>query len=761
MAAHLNKPTDFIPGSEKAVVRNPSGQINMELLPPSMFKSTKIKPDAWKELAKATNEILQLKDENQRLRNANRIAIPSDSEINANVKIIKQVSSDEGRYMYADELISRQATEIDKVKGELRRERCQYDEEIGELKKQLATQERDHDRYVASLQDSLRDRDRRYEEQVDRLSYEHQKEIEDLTAQLDNVTAQLTECKSVYSRRIRELEAEVESIRQDASVSIRQLETEIRSKMATLENQEKQIAQMKIYIGEAEKTYKPAEAWIKENETLQNKLKILEAEKENLESSIELLNVRLSSITKILNVQECEISKAKASHLDKNKQESLLISRWRDKVFALLVQLESAEIIRKKNDQNWTYKVSDLEEKLSTSENDLEVLSQSLSVKTAELQMEMNNNKKLQVEITQAQQIALALDDQLRENRGHLEQLVCYVQSIESKSQATFALLQTTLSTLKTYNQRISFAGSRIEMLQGQFSRRDALLRLQYTDKQKAEQDLPNADTQSTPSASHICEELEKVTKERDMLAAQMREDSLMWNGRLDDVRSQYENEIISLKKTIEDLEFTVQQKSQTCASLSERLEQCHAQMEELSERNEDLKTNLAKQQLSMQNALEEQKAADESRNAEAFAELDRKLNEAKREATKTVIHLRQLERQSTREKERAAEQLRTTEEHYKRQLQKLQEKLIATERDRNMLMATLRQEGLVSRLRSDREEPVQLELDDVPQQDENILREQPDTQEDEPLESVLEDLKVLTAAVMNEESPSEENEDY
>ncbi|XP_041368402.1 coiled-coil alpha-helical rod protein 1-like isoform X2 [Gigantopelta aegis] len=733
----------------------------MELLPPSMFKSTKIKPDAWKELAKATNEILQLKDENQRLRNANRIAIPSDSEINANVKIIKQVSSDEGRYMYADELISRQATEIDKVKGELRRERCQYDEEIGELKKQLATQERDHDRYVASLQDSLRDRDRRYEEQVDRLSYEHQKEIEDLTAQLDNVTAQLTECKSVYSRRIRELEAEVESIRQDASVSIRQLETEIRSKMATLENQEKQIAQMKIYIGEAEKTYKPAEAWIKENETLQNKLKILEAEKENLESSIELLNVRLSSITKILNVQECEISKAKASHLDKNKQESLLISRWRDKVFALLVQLESAEIIRKKNDQNWTYKVSDLEEKLSTSENDLEVLSQSLSVKTAELQMEMNNNKKLQVEITQAQQIALALDDQLRENRGHLEQLVCYVQSIESKSQATFALLQTTLSTLKTYNQRISFAGSRIEMLQGQFSRRDALLRLQYTDKQKAEQDLPNADTQSTPSASHICEELEKVTKERDMLAAQMREDSLMWNGRLDDVRSQYENEIISLKKTIEDLEFTVQQKSQTCASLSERLEQCHAQMEELSERNEDLKTNLAKQQLSMQNALEEQKAADESRNAEAFAELDRKLNEAKREATKTVIHLRQLERQSTREKERAAEQLRTTEEHYKRQLQKLQEKLIATERDRNMLMATLRQEGLVSRLRSDREEPVQLELDDVPQQDENILREQPDTQEDEPLESVLEDLKVLTAAVMNEESPSEENEDY
>ena len=40
-----------------------------------------------------------------------------------------------------------------------------------------------------------------------------------------------------------------------------------------------------------------------------------------------------------------------------------------------------------------TVQVSDLEEKLSSANSDLEVLSHSLSVKTAELQMQMNNNK--------------------------------------------------------------------------------------------------------------------------------------------------------------------------------------------------------------------------------------------------------------------------------------------------------------------------------------------------------------------------------
>ena len=80
------------------------------------------------------------------------------------MKIVKQVSGDDGKY--ADELISRQATEIDKLKGELRRVSGQYEEQIGELSTKLATQGREHGRSVASLRESLTDRDRRYEEQV-------------------------------------------------------------------------------------------------------------------------------------------------------------------------------------------------------------------------------------------------------------------------------------------------------------------------------------------------------------------------------------------------------------------------------------------------------------------------------------------------------------------------------------------------------------------------------------------------------------------
>lgn len=39
----------------------------MELLPPSAFEQGQV-DDAWKELARATNEVMQLKLENQKLR---------------------------------------------------------------------------------------------------------------------------------------------------------------------------------------------------------------------------------------------------------------------------------------------------------------------------------------------------------------------------------------------------------------------------------------------------------------------------------------------------------------------------------------------------------------------------------------------------------------------------------------------------------------------------------------------------------------------
>lgn len=47
-----------------------------------------------------------------------------------------------------------------------------------------------------------------------------------------------------------------------------------RSKNQTLENQTKQIVQLKNYIGESETIPRPVEIWRKEKETLENRLKV-------------------------------------------------------------------------------------------------------------------------------------------------------------------------------------------------------------------------------------------------------------------------------------------------------------------------------------------------------------------------------------------------------------------------------------------------------------------------------------------------------
>lgn len=92
---------------------------------------------------------------------------------------------------------------------------------------------------------------------------------------------------------------------------------------------------------------------------------------------------------------------------------------------------------------------------------------------------------------------------------------------------------------------------------------------------------------------------------------------------------------------------------------------------------------------------------AEQARYTEEFAKLERQFNDIRREHTKAVVALRQAERQVEREKEKSAEQLSLQQKEYEIKLEKSQSQLRHLEKERNMLMATVRQEGFkVPRLR-------------------------------------------------------------
>ena len=85
---------------------------------------------------------------------------------------------------------------------------------------------------------------------------------------------------------------------------------------------------------------------------------------------------------------------------------------------------------------------------------------------------------------------------------------------------------------------------------------------------------------------------------------------------------------------------------------------------------------------------------AEQARFTEEFAKLEKRFNDVRREHTKAVVALRQAERQVEREKEKSAEQLNLQQKEYEMKLGKSQSQLRHLEKERNMLMATVRQEG-------------------------------------------------------------------
>ena len=84
----------------------------------------------------------------------------------------------------------------------------------------------------------------------------------------------------------------------------------------------------------------------------------------------------------------------------------------------------------------------------------------------------------------------------------------------------------------------------------------------------------------------------------------------------------------------------------------------------------------------------------EQARFTEEFAKLEKQFNDVRREHTKAVVALRQAERQVEREKEKSTEQLSLQQKEYEMKLEKTQSQARELEKERNMFMATIRQEG-------------------------------------------------------------------
>lgn len=134
----------------------------------------------------------------------------------------------------------------------------------------------------------------------------------------------------------------------------------VQKKEDELRAQSSIVDQLRTYIGENLPNTQIEKLQRENEEGRQNMMGLLQ-ENENLRSTAELLNVRLTSLNEILSIQETELLRFQTRFTKESRgQEEDLLTKWREKVFALLVQLKSQAIIHEKEDRTGRAQVSKL-----------------------------------------------------------------------------------------------------------------------------------------------------------------------------------------------------------------------------------------------------------------------------------------------------------------------------------------------------------------------------------------------------------------
>ncbi|CAL1539239.1 unnamed protein product [Lymnaea stagnalis] len=408
MAANLNKPADFL--------ATPKVSRDVVLIPPSEFEKPKI--FQVKELEKIKQQIEDLRQENERLR-----SVQSQSQSQIQVPSFSLPHNE-----YADELIKRQGGEIAELKSELIKCRQAYKQEVGEWNRKVEFMEEEHRHELKRLEKEWERKEDEFEQRYARISSELQRTLEDTETETSVLNDKLEKTRTALSNRVKELEDTLNVVQRESERTLNQQDVELRNKSRIIEDQAHQISKLKTYIGEAEQTHKPAHVWRVEKETVENKLKIARAENEKLQSELELMDVRFKALSDILAVQEAELSKPNTEGLGLSKQQNLLITRWREKVFSLLVQQKSSEIVHKNDVNNLNQKIRDLTDKLAASDANVEVFKLSLVDKSAQLQMERNSKERLQQELDHLNKVAICLDDQSRDSLDSVKGLTEFIE---------------------------------------------------------------------------------------------------------------------------------------------------------------------------------------------------------------------------------------------------------------------------------------------------------------------------------------------
>ncbi|XP_063488563.1 coiled-coil alpha-helical rod protein 1 isoform X2 [Symphalangus syndactylus] len=536
-------------------------------------------------------------------------------------------------------------------------------------------------------QRELEEVQRLHQEQLSSLTQAHEEALSSLTSKAEGLEKSLSSLEARRAGEAKELaeaQREAELLRKQLSKTQEDLEAQV-----TL------VENLRKYVGEQVPSEVHSQTWELERQKLLETTQHLQEDRDSLHATAELLQVRVQSLTHILALQEEELTR-KVQPSDSLEPEftrkcQSLLNRWREKVFALMVQLKAQELEHSDSVKQLKGQVASLQEQVTSQSQEQAILQQSLQDKAAEVEVEQMGAKGLQLELSRAQEARHRWQQQTASAEEQLRLVVNAVSSSQVWLESTMAKVEEAAARLPSLNNRLSYAVRKVHTIRGLIARKLALAQLRQESCP-----LP-------PPVTDMSLELQQLREERNRLDAELQLSARLIQQEVGRAREQGEAERQQLSKVAQQLEQELQQTQESLASLGLQLEVARQGQQESTEEAASLRQELTQQQELYGQALQEKVAEVETRLREQLSDTERRLNEARREHAKAVVSLRQIQRRAAQEKERSQELRRLQEEARKEEGQRLAWRLQELERDKNLMLATLQQEGLLSRYKQQR----------------------------------------------------------
>ncbi|XP_077854905.1 coiled-coil alpha-helical rod protein 1 isoform X11 [Macaca mulatta] len=520
-------------------------------------------------------------------------------------------------------------------------------------------------------QRELEEVQRLHQEQLSSLTQAHQEALSSLTSKAEGLEQSLSSLETRRAGEAKELaeaQREAELLRKQLSKTQEDLEAQV-----TL------VENLRKYVGEQVPPEVHSQTWELERQKFLENMQHLQEDRDGLHATAELLQVRVQSLTHILALQEEELTR-KVQPSDSLEPEftrkcQSLLNRWREKVFALMVQLKAQELEHSDSVKQLKGQVTSLQEQVTAQSQEQAILQRSLQDKAAEVEVERMGSR---LELSRAQEARRRWQQQTTSAEEQLRLVVNAVSSSQIWLESTMAKVEEAAARLPSLNNRLSYAVRKVHTIRGLTARKLALAQLRQESCP-----LP-------PPVTDVSLELQQLREERNRLDAELQLSARLIQQEVGRAREQGEAERQQLSKVAQQLEQELQQTQESLASLGLQLEVARQGQQESTEEAASLRQELTQQQDLYRQALQEKVAEVETRLREQLSDTERRLNEARREHAKAVVSLRQIQRRAAQEKERSQELRRLQEEARKEEGQRLARRLQELERDKNLMLQRL-----------------------------------------------------------------------